>query len=113
MIKRQNEKDIVCQPGFEKVGRYCYDKCPQGMKTQNAVCQKRFYSRGLGYALWDYKICEKKNPQGCERFGIFYYAKCGANYTNIGCCMCYEKCPDDMKQIDLKVCKRKMQTDSL
>ncbi len=98
-----------CKKGFTKVGKNCFGPCPLGMETSAAVCMKRQYSRGYGYPLWGMKNCENKHTRGCERCGLYIFAKCKANYINLSCLMCYENCPKGLKPIGKKVCLRPLQ----
>jgi len=84
----------ICQDGYTGVGPVCWQNCPDGFTDTGADCLKpASYGRGAGYAIWDQSECQNDNPQGCELYGALYYPLCGANYHNVGCCVCSPNCP--------------------
>lgn len=99
----------ACKEGREKIGLFCYSKCPNGMyrwgldchascpagfRDEGLFCRRDAYGRGGGYAFWDAWRCEADNGQGkCEWWGAMVYPKCKEGYHNSACCICS---PDDI-----------------
>jgi len=92
-----------CRSGFHAFGcNVCTPDCPAGMTDVGALCQKNGdYGRGNGYLNHtdDKGVCERDNPQGCERCGAPFFPKCRSGFHAFGCNVCSPDCPGGMTDI--------------
>jgi hypothetical protein len=106
----------------DRIGLFCYDKCPSGFSRfgfdchQNCIgdgtwrndglfCRRFEYGRGVGYpwqfgdpifsSSGQYARCNRDHPTlGCEMWGLIVYPKCRAGYSPFGCCICRPAVPN-------------------
>lgn len=77
-----------CPSGYYRSGFECIQNCPPGFRDDGLFCRKPEYGRGVGYAWWMKRDCDRDHSQGCERSGLIYYPKCKPGYKSFGCCIC-------------------------
>ncbi|RHY93897.1 hypothetical protein DYB35_013186 [Aphanomyces astaci] len=108
-----------CADGQERLGLFCYDKCPANMtrigldchskcpdwlEDEGLFCRDKEYGRGWGYPWHLFepmdskgmlKRCQELNGKGnCELYGLMAYRKCNPGYSPFGCCICRPSPPD-------------------
>merc|ERR1712060_43770 len=88
-----------CKDGFQGVGEDCWQKCPEGYRSNGAECQK---PKALGRGWGSHKPCKD-----CDKWGLLWYPKCPAGYTQEGCCFCVPDCPEGMGEAGLQCAKEK------
>ena len=110
---------MSCNPGYERIGLFCYQQCkagmkrvgfdchstcPSGMRDDGLFCRATEYGRGAGFA-WQFgdplnddgmrSRCEARHGRGkCEKNGLIFYPKCQAGYHAVGCCVCRPNVPN-------------------
>ncbi len=102
-----------CNQNFTGLGAVCWQDCPNdGFRDDGAYCFKMLsYGRGGGYP-WQggdslnlqnaAKRCIAANADvGCEIYGSIVYPKCKPGFYNVGCCICSQKCPENMTDIGI------------
>lgn len=97
--KKDNKCYPLCPENFSAIGEQCIKNCPEDYTENGEACLKpSTYGRGTGYFLWNKDKCIEENPEGCEKWGLFWYPKCREGYKNFGCCICTPECPENMEE---------------